>query len=71
MKVYYVFSLESPHWGDPNEYTQYTLLPNYPKISPKQVPNNCYEVAISVPSTEGLPYIHKEQFLFPFASIPI
>ena len=38
MKVYGVFSLESPHRGDFNEYTQYTILnmkkkkiPNYPK----------------------------------------
>ena len=26
MKVYCVFSLESPHRGDPNEYTQYTIF---------------------------------------------
>ena len=26
MKVYCVFSLESPHWGDSNEYTQYTVF---------------------------------------------
>ena len=25
MKVYCVFSLESPHRGDSNEYTQYTI----------------------------------------------
>ena len=25
MKVYCVFSLESPHWGDSNEFTQYTI----------------------------------------------
>ena len=38
MKVYCVFSLESPHRGDSNEYTQYTifnikkkLTVNYPK----------------------------------------
>ena len=26
MKVYCVFSLESPHWDDSNEYTQYTIF---------------------------------------------
>ena len=38
MKVYCVFSLEPPHRGDSNEYTQYTIFNitkktslNYPK----------------------------------------
>ena len=38
MKVYCMFSLESPHRGDSNEYTQYTIFNmkkkntlNYPK----------------------------------------
>ena len=41
MKVYCVFSLESPHGGDSHEYTQYTIFnikkkkienhPKYPK----------------------------------------
>ena len=38
MKVYCVFSLESPHRGDSNEFTQYTIFNmnkkntlNYPK----------------------------------------
>ena len=38
MKVCYVFSLESPHWGDSNEYTLYfffnikkNITLNYPK----------------------------------------
>ena len=38
MKVYCVFSIESPHRGDSNEYTQYTMFNmkkkntlNYPK----------------------------------------
>ena len=26
MKVYYVFSLELPHQGDSNEYTQHTII---------------------------------------------
>ena len=26
MKVYCLFSLESPHRGDSNEYTQYTIF---------------------------------------------
>ena len=36
MKVYYVLSLESPHWGDSNENTQYTIQHDeekYPKLS--------------------------------------
>ena len=40
MKVCCVFSLESPHRGDSNEYTQYTIfnikmkiILNYPKIA--------------------------------------
>ena len=32
MKVYCVFSLESPQQGDSNEYTQYTIL-KYKKLS--------------------------------------
>ena len=38
MKVYCVFSLESPHWGDSNKNTKYTIFNikkkitlNYPK----------------------------------------
>ena len=38
IKVYFVFSLESPHRGDSNEFTQYTIFNmnekdtiNYPK----------------------------------------
>ena len=37
MKVYYLFSLESPHRGDSNKYTQYTIFntkkENHPKLS--------------------------------------
>ena len=34
MKVYCVFSLESPHRGDSNEYTQYTIFKQeHPKLS--------------------------------------
>ena len=42
IKVYCVFSLESPHRGDSKEYTQYTIfqykkriIPNYPKSATK------------------------------------
>ena len=28
-----MFSLESPHRGDSNEYTQYTVTQNHPKLS--------------------------------------
>ena len=41
VKVYFVFSLETPHRDDSNEYTQYTIFNtekkitlNYPKIAP-------------------------------------
>ena len=33
MKVYCVFSLESPHRGDSNENTQYTIFNRKKKIS--------------------------------------
>ena len=33
MKVYCVFSLESPHQGDSNEYTQYTIFNIEKKIT--------------------------------------
>ena len=37
IKVYCMFSLESPHRGDSNEYTQYTIFNikkrNHPKLS--------------------------------------
>ena len=34
MKVYCVFSLESPHRGDSNVYTQYTIFIIKKKITP-------------------------------------
>ena len=34
MKVYCVFSLESPHRGDSNVYTQYTIFVIKKKITP-------------------------------------
>ena len=44
MKVCCVFSLESPHWGDSNGYTQYTVFNikkkitlNYPKFAAKGI----------------------------------
>ena len=33
MNVYFVFSLESPHRGDSNEYTQYTIFNIKKKIT--------------------------------------
>ena len=33
MTVYCVFSLESPQWGDSNEYTQYTIINIIKKIT--------------------------------------
>ena len=34
MKVYYVFSLELPHRGDSNVYTQHTIVISKNKITP-------------------------------------
>ena len=39
MKVCCVFSLESPHRGDSNEYTQHTII-NIKRKSP-EIPNYC------------------------------
>ena len=41
MKVYCVFSLELPHLGDSNEYTQYTVF----SIKKKMTLNNSKSVA--------------------------
>ena len=72
MKVCCVFSLESPQWGDSNEYTQYTFYNikeettlNYPKSAAKgfflgtqeRVRNSRGKRAISVRATEVLLYI--------------
>ena len=72
MKVYCVFSLESPRRGNSNEYTQYTIFmknkkstQNYPKTAhlgfsqgtPERVRNICGKQAISVRATEVLLYV--------------
>ena len=73
MKVCCVFSLESPHRGDSNEYTQYTIFniekENHPKIISNLqlwifVPNDSRtssnspgKRAISVRATEVLVYL--------------
>ena len=72
MKVYCVFSLESPHRGDSNEYTQYTIfnikmkiILNYPKSvamgffqgTQELVRNSRGKRAISVRAIEVLLYI--------------
>ena len=70
MKVFCVFSLESPHRGDSNEYTQYTIFNvenkitlNYLKSAAKRflfqrtqerVRNSHGKRAISVRATEVL-----------------
>ena len=71
MKVCCVFSLESPHGGDSNEYTQYIIFNikkkitlNYPKSAAmqffqgtqEQVRNNCGKRAINIRATEVLLY---------------
>ena len=67
-----MFSLESPHRGDSNKYTQYTIFsikkkttPNYPKSAAKgffkgtqeRVRNSCGKRVISVRATEVLLYL--------------
>ena len=77
MKVYCVFSLESPHRGDSNEYTQYTIFnikqKNHPKLSQirsfkifvqgiqERVRNSRGKRAISVRATDGLLYKVSDQ----------
>ena len=66
MKLYSVFSLESPHRGDSNEYTQYTIFNikkkitlNYPKyflLGPQaRIRNSRGKPAISVRATTSRP----------------
>ena len=71
MKVYCVFSLESPHRGNSNVYKQYTIFIIKKKITPdysksaamgfflgtqERVRNSRGKPAISVPATEVLLY---------------
>ena len=72
MKVFCVLSLALPHWGDSNEYTQYTIFQynkeNLPKLSQTcsngifflgiqaQVQNSHGKSAISVRAIEVLLY---------------
>ena len=55
MKVYCVFSLESPHRGDSNEYTHYTISQckkeNRPKLS-QIIPNCDYGIYSKGPKKE-------------------
>ena len=72
MNVYCVFSLESPHRGDSNVYTQYTIFITKMKITPdysksaamgfflgpqERVRNSHGKRAISVRATEVLLYL--------------
>ena len=73
MKVCCVFSSESPHRGDSNKYTQYTIFNikkkialNYPKsaamffflqLTQERVRNSRGKRAISVRATEVLLYL--------------
>ena len=73
MKVCCVFSLESTHWGDSNEYTQYTIFNikkknthNYSKSAAmdfyqgtqERVRNSRGKWAISIRATEVLLYLN-------------
>ena len=57
MKVYCVFSLESPHRGDSKEYTQYTIFNmkkknplNYPKSTALGLKNEFETAVVNEPS---------------------
>ena len=74
MKVYCVFSLESPHRGDSNEDTQYTTSQyekaNNPKLS--QICN--YGIGSKGPKNEFEPAVVNESSVFEplkFYCIPI
>ena len=82
MNVYCVFSLESPHRGDSNVYTQYTIFIIKKKITPdysksaawgfvflgtqEQAQNSCGKRAISVRATEVLLYLFEKNLKFLF-----
>ena len=85
MKVMCVFSLEAPHRGDSNEYTQYTVFNikkkiglNYPKSAAKgfflgtqeRVRISRGKRAISVRATEVLLYIYIEQIAVQYYGNP-
>ena len=81
MKVYCVFSLESPHRGDSNEYTQYTIYNIKKKITlnltksaatgfflgtQQRVRNSRGKRAISARAIEVLLYkVYRESSCFP------
>ena len=76
MNVYCVFLLESPQWGDSNEYTQYTIFiikkQNHPEYSKsaamgvffletqERVRNSHGKRAISVRAIEVLLYLNSK-----------
>ena len=86
-KVYCVFSLESPHRGDSNEYTQYTIFNMtkkftiyYPKSAAmgffqgtqEQVRNSRGKRAISVRAIEVLLYLFQDHLnRCDFDSLPV
>ena len=47
IKVCCVYSLESPHRGDSNEYTQYTII-NIKRQSPEIIPNAMMSAAMGI-----------------------
>ena len=83
MKICCVFSLESPHRGDSNEYTQYTIVNIQKKITlnhPKSAAMGFYQGtqvrarnsrgkrAIGVRATEGL--LYSRIFVVPVGNEP-
>ena len=61
MKVYCVFSLESPHRGDSNEYTQYTIS-QYKKRKLSLICN--YGICSKGPKNEFEPAVVNEPSVF-------
>ena len=63
MKVYCVFSLESPQRGDSNEYTQYTSS-EYEKKNPKLSQICSYRICSEGPKNEFEPAMVNEPSVF-------
>ena len=64
MKVCCVFSLESPHQGDSNEYTQYTISQYEKENQPKLTQICSYEIFSMGPKNEFETAVVNEPSLF-------
>ena len=64
MKVYCVFSLESPQRGDSNEYTQYTISQDKNETHPKLSQICSYGICSKGPKNEFEPAVVNEPSVF-------